>query len=128
MLTLYKGGKALCKLALPRLPGAGGPEAAKMTGTDRTPTWANLGWGNRGEYPPVRLSVALPVTNFGDLSSRRDRPNLLENQAVKRHASSAGTHCHVVQNQAGELGFEPRQADSETAVLPLHHSPMVVSL
>ncbi len=26
-------------------------------------------------------------------------------------------------SKAGELGFEPRQADSETAVLPLHHSP-----
>ncbi len=25
--------------------------------------------------------------------------------------------------KTGELGFEPRQADSETAVLPLHHSP-----
>src|SRR5436309_1663117 len=25
--------------------------------------------------------------------------------------------------QAGELGFEPRQADPESAVLPLHHSP-----
>src|ERR1043166_854551 len=24
---------------------------------------------------------------------------------------------------AGELGFEPRQADPESAVLPLHHSP-----
>ena len=25
--------------------------------------------------------------------------------------------------KAGVLGFEPRQADSETAVLPLHHTP-----
>src|SRR5262249_41198502 len=25
--------------------------------------------------------------------------------------------------EAGELGFEPRQADPESAVLPLHHSP-----
>ena len=25
---------------------------------------------------------------------------------------------------AGELGFEPRQADPESAVLPLHHSPI----
>jgi hypothetical protein len=25
----------------------------------------------------------------------------------------------------GELGFEPRQADPESAVLPLHHSPKV---
>ena len=25
--------------------------------------------------------------------------------------------------KAGELGFEPRQADPESAVLPLHHSP-----
>src|SRR3989475_7568199 len=26
-------------------------------------------------------------------------------------------------NQAGVLGFEPRQADPESAVLPLHHTP-----
>ena len=26
--------------------------------------------------------------------------------------------------KAGELGFEPRQADPESAVLPLHHSPV----
>src|SRR5579872_1626138 len=26
--------------------------------------------------------------------------------------------------KAGELGFEPRQADPESAVLPLHHSPL----
>src|SRR5439155_14568698 len=25
---------------------------------------------------------------------------------------------------AGELGFEPRQTESESVVLPLHHSPM----
>jgi hypothetical protein len=24
---------------------------------------------------------------------------------------------------AGELGFEPRQTESESVVLPLHHSP-----
>ncbi len=28
--------------------------------------------------------------------------------------------------EAGELGFEPRQADPESAVLPLHHSPMII--
>src|SRR5262249_48162178 len=28
---------------------------------------------------------------------------------------------------AGELGFEPRQADPESAVLPLHHSPNALS-
>src|SRR6266542_3170204 len=27
--------------------------------------------------------------------------------------------------EAGELGFEPRQADPESAVLPLHHSPLI---
>jgi hypothetical protein len=25
---------------------------------------------------------------------------------------------------AGELGFEPRQTESESVVLPLHHSPI----
>src|ERR1700683_3349214 len=28
------------------------------------------------------------------------------------------------ESQTGELGFEPRQTDSETVVLPLHYSPM----
>jgi hypothetical protein len=26
---------------------------------------------------------------------------------------------------AGELGFEPRQTESESVVLPLHHSPII---
>src|ERR1700736_6243116 len=30
--------------------------------------------------------------------------------------------------KAGELGFEPRQADPESAVLPLHHSPRIACL
>src|SRR5690349_16078920 len=29
----------------------------------------------------------------------------------------------VLGKRTGELGFEPRQADPESAVLPLHHSP-----
>ncbi len=29
---------------------------------------------------------------------------------------------------AGELGFEPRQTESESVVLPLHHSPMNCSV
>src|SRR5258706_11832920 len=28
-------------------------------------------------------------------------------------------------NLAGELGFEPRQTESESVVLPLHHSPII---
>src|SRR3954447_15410589 len=28
---------------------------------------------------------------------------------------------------AGELGFEPRQTESESVVLPLHHSPRIIS-
>ena len=47
-------------------------------------------------------------------------------------ASAAGrrTHVHVSDRQAGgrtlagEPGFEPRQTESESVVLPLHHSPM----
>src|SRR5262245_1742048 len=39
-------------------------------------------------------------------------------QVAKRVASTV-----VSSHQAGELGFEPRQADPESAVLPLHHSP-----
>src|SRR6266849_279529 len=29
---------------------------------------------------------------------------------------------------AGELGFEPRQTESESVVLPLHHSPQVADI
>ena len=29
-----------------------------------------------------------------------------------------------MENLAGGLGFEPRQADPESAVLPLHHPPI----
>lgn len=33
-------------------------------------------------------------------------------------------HCNTLYKcKPGELGFEPRQADPESAVLPLHHSP-----
>src|SRR5205823_3416280 len=34
-----------------------------------------------------------------------------------------GCNLKLQQTLAGELGFEPRQADPESAVLPLHHSP-----
>ncbi len=34
-------------------------------------------------------------------------------------------HCDILYKcKSGELGFEPRQADPESAVLPLHHSPI----
>jgi hypothetical protein len=36
-------------------------------------------------------------------------------RAVSNHEASGGL--------AGELGFEPRQTESESVVLPLHHSP-----
>src|ERR1700733_8502208 len=29
---------------------------------------------------------------------------------------------------AGELGFEPRQTESESVVLPLHHSPLLFNI
>ncbi len=29
---------------------------------------------------------------------------------------------------AGELGFEPRQTESESVVLPLHHSPKAIDI
>ena len=37
---------------------------------------------------------------------------------------SAGRGAARFQEETGELGFEPRQADPESAVLPLHHSPL----
>src|SRR5665213_3171143 len=33
------------------------------------------------------------------------------------------SHCIHKEILAGELGFEPRQTESESVVLPLHHSP-----
>src|SRR5580704_5956059 len=36
---------------------------------------------------------------------------------------AGGDDMHVVPCVAGELGFEPRQTESESVVLPLHHSP-----
>ncbi len=33
----------------------------------------------------------------------------------------------TMEAMAGELGFEPRQYESESQVLPLHHSPMCLS-
>jgi hypothetical protein len=36
---------------------------------------------------------------------------------VQKHSEKQG------ESRTGELGFEPRQADPESAVLPLHHSP-----
>ena len=42
----------------------------------------------------------------------------------------SGTHRGTigresVKKQAGELGFEPRLTESESVVLPLHHSPIL---
>src|SRR3981081_1734019 len=33
------------------------------------------------------------------------------------------SRCIARETVAGELGFEPRQTESESVVLPLHHSP-----
>src|SRR6266436_2665518 len=38
---------------------------------------------------------------------------------MKHHAGGGADHRYL----AGELGFEPRQTESESVVLPLHHSP-----
>ena len=39
--------------------------------------------------------------------------------------SIAQEECSLIFRLAGELGFEPRQTESESVVLPLHHSPMI---
>ena len=59
-----------------------------------------------------------------------------ERPFVKRADMCAGVHdgmeAFVVDGStkrqiglAGELGFEPRQTESESVVLPLHHSPRI---
>ena len=63
-----------------------------------------------GWLPLPRTCIAPPL--LSSLVVRRTPPNC-------QRVASAVTSSH----QAGELGFEPRQADPESAVLPLHHSP-----
>ncbi len=41
--------------------------------------------------------------------------------------AAAGANFYRIPSVAGELGFEPRQTESESVVLPLHHSPILPS-
>ena len=43
--------------------------------------------------------------------------------AAVKQGTNRGTIGREVKKQAGELGFEPRLKESESFVLPLHHSP-----
>ena len=45
-------------------------------------------------------------------------------QSVRKEADFAALERVIEQRrEAGELGFEPRLTESESVVLPLHHSP-----
>src|ERR1700738_4142663 len=56
-----------------------------------------------------------PIKTRTHRAARLQRYVLNEAQRVFRERTAG----HV----AGELGFEPRQTESESVVLPLHHSP-----
>ena len=43
--------------------------------------------------------------------------------AALNEVMSFDSAAYATKAKTGELGFEPRQADPESAVLPLHHSP-----
>ena len=53
------------------------------------------------------------VNNYEKLSANRGNCHSMAWTVPAGHESE----------KSGELGFEPRQADPESAVLPLHHSP-----
>src|SRR5205823_3280765 len=62
---------------------------------------------------PVFVSLWLPLR----CEMRRTDPC-----AILSHPPAPSVHPSSF-IQAGVLGFEPRQADPESAVLPLHHTP-----
>jgi len=94
--------------------GEGTTEAAQLaaTGTDGADSGCSLvahGVSNQGH------SLATAGNKGEGIGLVQKRRNPLNCQRV---ASTV-----ISRHQAGELGFEPRQADPESAVLPLHHSP-----
>jgi hypothetical protein len=62
----------------------------------------------------------LPTAVWGELLA--DLPEAENSSEYSGKRQDPGGHPGSLQ-EAGELGFEPRQADPESAVLPLHHSP-----
>jgi hypothetical protein len=62
--------------------------------------------------PRARCAAAVQIATLLQFSAQTDGP-----------VDQPGGKTTKKGKRTGELGFEPRQADPESAVLPLHHSP-----
>src|SRR5262245_35595002 len=73
---------------------------------------------------PVRRTQfhrAVVIGSMASLAGVMRRPT----SWARRHAlATAQNLLGFFRSVAGEPGFEPRQTESESVVLPLHHSPM----
>ena len=75
--------------------------------------------------------TAFSTTGIGGYGSPPSRGRLVDrapSNVEKRHDERVGSRVARSETKAGaslagELGFEPRQTESESVVLPLHHSP-----
>ncbi len=102
-----------------------------LTGPDQADRQALRATGTEGSGP---RAVYRAVDQAGDSAGYRLRltashaESVCENDTGLKPLSvqgleASGKTLKPCEGEAGELGFEPRQADPESAVLPLHHSP-----
>ena len=90
--------------------------------------------GTDGKAEPPKMGKKLAQTERrnspGAAASRQDEDGgeVLQAAAVEELMPRLAATGHVSpdRGKAGGLGFEPRQAESESAVLPLHHPPVAV--
>ena len=104
----------------------GGKLHTKSRGVPRT---AGAAVGHSFQTQESRSLEAGPVTQGKHALFRHpcERPVCVSNVSEKRKGHAACQRMSFEYKQlrkSGELGFEPRQADPESAVLPLHHSPL----
>ena len=89
-------------------------------------------------HPRAFVNTFLPISQA--LTNRHEKENRL-NLAIQTEAPPRGFEplfqplegrvlglYTTEEYKAGELGFEPRQYESESQVLPLHHSPSLYSV
>src|SRR5262249_50648953 len=89
-------------------------EPLAATGTDGAPR-PRLDQTGDGRCDSVKVIETPRSKERGGAKPRKTRENC---------GFSSGCEKMITdETEAGELGFEPRQADPESAVLPLHHSP-----
>ncbi len=115
---------------LPTEKGTQETQSFRATGTDGANVEKARGKGRLGCSVVARTpsnqghSQASSGTEEGGEGASPETTQPLVSQGFCHRLASPG----IVSHQAGELGFEPRQADPESAVLPLHHSPKVACL